>query len=242
MILAEQVEGFDQYGQYRAAKAIATITTSATCQDLAEFEVTEQEPSIEEPNDWTRVATWQIRYRRLGAPPESDVDSYVTPGHRLADPLFWVSESPFDALDGRLADEEKIRQLINYLRDKSKIPFAQKLTARLKFLYDVAKEDADEVPMQPESLSNFIAFLQNTPNLRYPDVVLTPSNEIRAQWRTAPNRHFAVVFLPTGEVRFVIFTPNLREPDKIDRLSGMTSVDTLMDIAQPYRVLDWASP
>ncbi|MCK4728549.1 MAG: hypothetical protein KAT27_06480, partial [Desulfobacterales bacterium] len=158
------------------------------------------------------------------------------------DPPFYASESPFDVLDGKLADEEKIRKLINYVRDESKIQFAEELAARLNFLYEVAKEeDPDEVPISPESLSNFIGFLQNTPNLRYPSVVLTPSNEISAQWRTAPNRHFAVVFLPTGETRFVIFTPNPGDPDKTDRLSGMTSVDSLMETAQPHRVLDWAS-
>jgi hypothetical protein len=102
-------------------------------------------------------------------------------------------------------------------------------------------EDPDETPISPESLSNFIGFLQEAPNLRSPDIVLTPSNEIRAQWRTAPNRHFAAAFLPTGETRYVIFTPNLRDPDKIDRLSGTTPMDTLMETAEPHRVLDWAS-
>ncbi len=239
MILEEQVEGFDQSGKYIAAKAIAT---SATYQDLAKFEVTEKGPSVENANDWTRVANWQIKFRRLGISPESDVDSHLTLENHLADSPFYTAESPFDVLDEKLAYDEKIRKIVNYLSNESNIQFAQKLASRLNFLYETAKEGApDEVPILPESLSNFIAFLEKTPNLKYPDVVLTPSNEIRAQWRTAPNRHFAVVFLLTGETRFVIFTPNLRDPDKIDRLSGMTSVDTLMDVAQAYRVLDWAS-
>lgn len=156
-------------------------------------------------------------------------------------PLSDPSESPFDVLDEMLPDKEKVRKLINFIRNKSTIQFARALADRIRFLYEAVEEDPDEAAISPESLSNFIGFLQNTPNLKYPDIVLTPSNEISAQWRTAPNRHFAVVFLPTGETRYVIFTPNLRDPDKIDRLSGITSMDTLMETAEPHRVLDWAS-
>lgn len=236
----ERVEDFEQYKQYLAAKGMRA--TVATCQDLEKFEVTEVESSVEDAKDWTNKKIWRVRLRRMGASPESDVDSHLTLEYHLADPPFYASESPFDVLDGKLADEEKIRKLIDYIRHESKIQFAEELAARLNFLYEVAKEeDPDEVPISPESLSNFIGFLQKTPNLRYPSVVLTPSNEISAQWRTAPNRYFAVVFLPTGETRFVIFTPNPGDPDKTDRLSGITSVDSLMETAQPHRVLDWAS-
>ena len=239
MSLGKQVEVFEQYEEYLAAKAICA--PGATSQGLAEFEVTEEETSVENAEVWTNKTPWRERLRSKGALPESDLCSDLTLEYHRADPPFYASESPFDVLDGKLADEEKIRRLINYIRDESKIQFAEKLAARLDFLYEAAKEeDPDEVPISLESLSNFIGFLQKTPNLRYPSVVLTPSNEISAQWRVAPNRHFAVVFLPTGETRFVIFTPNLRDPDRIDRLSGITSVDSLLETAQPHRVLDWA--
>jgi len=174
-------------------------------------------------------------------PLRSRADSPLTYEGVLGLLEFDVPESPFDALDEKLSSEEKIRRLIDYIRNKSDIQFAPELAARLEFLHQAVMEDPDEALISPESLSNFIGFLQEAPNLRYPDIVLTPSNEIRAQWRTAPNRHFAVVFLPTGETRYVIFTPNLRDPDKIDRLSGTTSMDTLMETAEPHRVLDWAS-
>ncbi|MFV9690863.1 MAG: hypothetical protein ACNY01_07855 [Desulfobacteria bacterium] len=239
MSLGEQVEVFEQHEECLAAKAICAA--SATSQGLAEFEVTEEEPPVENAENWTNKTPWRVRLPRRGASLESD-HLHSTLEYCLADPPFYASESPFDVLDGKLAGEEKIRRLINYIRDESKIQFAKKLAARLNFLYEVAKEeDPDEVPISPESLSNFIGFLQKTPNLKYPSVVLTPSNKISAQWRAAPNCHFAVVFLSTGETRFVIFTTNPGDPDKIDRLSGITSVDSLMQTAQPHRVLDWAS-
>jgi len=233
--LEERVEVF---GDYIAPHTICY--SGATCQGFGGVELTEETPAEEMealPDEIIRL----IRMWPWQNPLRSRADSPLTYEGVLGLLEFDVPESPFDALDEKLSSEEKIRRLIDYIRDKSDIQFAPELAARLKFLHQAVMEDPDEAPISPESLSNFIGFLQETPNLRYPDTVLTPSNEIRAQWRTAPNRHFAVVFLPTGETRYVIFTPNLRDPDKIDRLSGTTSMDTLMETAEPHRVLDWAS-
>lgn len=235
MSLVDQVALLEEHKKYLAAGG--NFATGATCQDLAEFKEAPAEELTEQENKIPRL----IWVAGLRVSPTSDVESDSRLKYIFPDPLSVPSKSPFDVLDEMLPDKEKVRKLINFIRNKSTIQFAPALAARIHFLYEVVEEDPDEVSISPESLSNFICFLQNTPNLKYPDVVLTPSNEIRAQWRTAPNRHFAVVFLPNGTTRYVIFTPNLRDPDRIDRLSGITSVDTLMDRAEPHRVLDWAS-
>ena len=215
-------------------------SSGATCQGFGGFELPEETPAEEVgalPDEIIRLRRmwpWQNPLRSRGASP-------LTFERDLGRQEFEVQESPFDARDEKLSNDVKIRRLINYIRDKSNIQFAPELAARLESLHQAVMEDPDETSISPESLSNFIGFLQEAPNLRSPDIVLTPSNEILAQWRTAPNRHFAAVFLPTGETRYVIFTPNLRDPDKIDRLSGTTFMDTLMETAEPHRVLDWAS-
>jgi hypothetical protein len=104
-----------------------------------------------------------------------------------------------------------------------------------------SNEDPEDGSISIDSMRNFINFLQNTTNLKCPSAALTPSNEIHAQWRTAPNRHLAVVFLQTGETRFVIFSPNSKDPELIDRISGFTSVDSLLETIQPHKFLEWAS-
>jgi hypothetical protein len=150
-------------------------------------------------------------------------------------------DSPFDELYERLPDEDKInRSLVSIMYNKN-ISYAQRLADRLRDLYESVLEDPDEEPLTPGSLINFIYFLSETPGLRYPDVSLTPTNEIRAQWSTAPNRHFAVSFSSMGEARFVIFKPNSDDPDRIDRLSGITSIATLIETTRPHRVLEWTS-
>jgi hypothetical protein len=149
--------------------------------------------------------------------------------------------SPFDELYERLPDEDKINRSLVSVRYNKNISYAQSLADRLRDLYESVLEDPDEEPLTPGSLINFIYFLSETPGLRYPEVSLTPTNEIRAQWRTAPNRHFAVSFSSMGDARFVIFKPNSDDPDRIDRLSGITSIASLIETTRPHRVLEWAS-
>lgn len=228
MISSQKIE-FDEYLALRAS------CSPGTFQDLAIIPLLENEAG-DEPSEYQ--SRWPGRFI---IPKERDLDTPVTLKVHSADPIIPATESPFDELDEKLTDEEKIKKLIDYVREESNIQFAHELAIRLNFLHEAVNEDPDEVPISTESLRNFISFLRETANLKYPNVVLTPSNEIRAQWRTAPNRHFAVVFLPTGEARFVIFTPNPKDPDKIDRFSGITSVDSLMETVQPHRVLEWAS-
>jgi len=151
-------------------------------------------------------------------------------------------ESPFDTLDEYRDEDEKVLRIISYIHTKLNTDFAQQLTDRLKFLYKVSQEEnSNEIAIMPESLSNFVAFLQSETHLKYPDVVLSSSNNIRVQWRTTPNRHFAVEFLNTGDAHFVIFSPDPIHPEKTVRLSGIASIDSLMEIVRPYGVLRWSS-
>ena len=151
------------------------------------------------------------------------------------------SESPFDEIIDRLGDDEKINEIVKFL-NQTDIAFSKRLTDRIQFLFEASKEEyPNEVAIIPESLKNFLGFLQTEPNLKYPDVVLSPDKNICAQWRTAPNRHFSVEFLPVGDVRFVIFSPNPKHPNKINRMSGIVSVDSLMQTAQPQGVRSWCA-
>jgi len=148
--------------------------------------------------------------------------------------------SPFDDIDQNLTDAKIVEKLLGLL-DSSKLDFASELAARLGALHEIVNEDPNEPPISIDSLRSFINFIKNTPYLKRPSVVLTPDGEIRAEWRKASNKHFAVIFLPNDEARFVIFSPNSKDSDMIDRISGITSVDSLIENAKPHKVLDWAS-
>jgi hypothetical protein len=152
------------------------------------------------------------------------------------------TDSPFDELSELLNDDDKVFELIEHVKNQLNVSFRQQLANRLTFLFEAAKEeDPDDIAILPGSIKNFIGFIQSAPYLKYPDVVLSPSKNIRAQWRTGPNRHFAVEFLTSGEAYVVIFSPDQKHPEKTIRLSGLVSVDSLMDTAQPHGVLNWSS-
>lgn len=221
-----------EFDEFLAAK---TFCSSGTCPNLAKITLMENE-AADEPSEYQ--SRWLGGFIILK---ERDLDTPVTLKGHSADPIIPATESPFDELDEKLTSDEKIKKLIDYVREGSKIQFAHELAVKLNFLKEVVNEDPDEDSISIDSMRNFISFLQNTTNLKCPNVALTPSNEIHAQWRTAPNRHFAAVFLPTGETRFVIFTPNSKDPEMIDRISGLTSVDSLLETIQPHKVLEWAS-
>jgi len=228
--LQDRVEA---YGKYFAAKNVA-----ATYEGFGEFEAAEDYWAPEEAIDWMGAQIWFKRVS-MGAHGQR---SPITMEPYLEYLISPSSESPFDILDELRSEDEKLLEIISHIRSHSNICFAQQLADRLMFLVEVAKEEhPHEVAILPESLRNFVSFLQLQTNLNYPDVVLSPSKNIRVQWRTAPNRHFAVEFLRTGEAHFVIFSPDPRHPERTIRLSGIVSLDSLMEAVQPHGVLSWSA-
>jgi hypothetical protein len=213
--LQDDVEAYEKY--------FAAKNLTATCVDSV---------------DWIEPQTW-VKRKFTGTPRRK---SHGTMEPCLEDEMFFGQESPFDKLEELLNDDEKVLEIILHVRNQLNINFSKRLADRLEFLFDASKEEyPDEVAILPESLRSFVGFLQSAKNLNYPDVVLSPSKNIRVQWRTGPNRHFAVEFLPTGDAHFVIFTPDPMHPDKTIRMSGLASVDSLMETVQPHGVLTWSS-
>ncbi|MDA2927174.1 hypothetical protein MYX78_08075 [Acidobacteria bacterium AH-259-G07] len=147
--------------------------------------------------------------------------------------------SPFEELDQRQGNEQKIRNLIAYVRSSLDIPYREQLADRLKFLLEVTKEEApEELEQFPESLRNFVVFLRTAPLLKYPDVVVSPSGNIRTQWQAALNKHFAAEFLPTDQAAFVVFSPYQKGTK---RVSGIVPISELLEAVEPQNVLSWAS-
>ncbi|MDQ3776643.1 MAG: hypothetical protein M3461_20965 [Pseudomonadota bacterium] len=112
----------------------------------------------------------------------------------------------------------------------------------MAYLAKISHEEfPEQTPIAPEPLQDFVAFLESTPKLVYPGVVLTPSGNIQAEWRKGKNRHFAVEFVGSGNVNFVVFAPDPKDPYKTIRASGMATVASLTDIVRPYGVDSWAT-
>lgn len=190
------------------------------------------------PVDWVDSQTWIKRTYKIFPRRKPS----VTTQSDFKESIFFELESPFDELEKRLNNDDKVSEIVLHLRSLLNISYAKRLADRIQFLFNASKEEyPGEVAILPESLRCFVGFLQSAANLKYPDVVLSPSKNICAQWRTGPNKHFAVEFLPTGDAHFVIFTPDPIHPEKTIRMSGIVSVDSLIQTTQPHGVLSWCS-
>jgi hypothetical protein len=93
----------------------------------------------------------------------------------------------------------------------------------------------------PDSLQQMLLFLRATPDIRCPTVTITPSATFRTEWQGSRNRHLAVDFLPDGQARFVVFSPDPLHPDRVQRVSGIVSRADVMRAIEPYRVHRWAA-
>lgn len=150
------------------------------------------------------------------------------------------NESPFTQTDLLNKEEEQIQELIFRIRVSTSISYRQNLANRLiALLNDAKEEDPTSLGIATGSLRNFYNFLRLHPDLKHPTVSLTPDYNIYASWRNGQKRVFSVHFLPNGEVRFVIFKPNARHPERQIRISGTATVDILMEIMAPYGIRDW---
>ena len=231
--------GLSQHDKFEAFKKyLAAKTSPITNEAISEPEPEDVASAFEEFYDLTVSAKWEelvvlnsLRYIPFIAKEPDPI--YVTEQ---------TTESPFDKLSDLQTDNEKVFEIIEHVRHQLNLNFNHRLSDRLNFLFEASKEeDPDDMAIAPDSLKHFIGFIQSVPHLKYPDLVLSPSKNIRALWRTGPNRHFAVEFLTTGDVYFVIFSPDQKHPEKIIRLSGQVSVDSLMETAQPHGVITWSS-
>ena len=79
-------------------------------------------------------------------------------------------------------------------------------------------------------------------DLKYPNISLTPDDNIYTSWSDEQNKLFSVLFLPNREdARFVIFKPNNRHPKRQIRISGTVTTDILIETVESYNILDWIS-
>ena len=242
--LQDRVEA---YKKYVAASAVYTGSTEfATAEEDELPPITVYEPQETEPPDAGAIEL--IRRLYLSMEPGAITRSAWTAAQawtasqvEILSEATFLPANPFDLLDEQRENQEKVYELISYIRSSRLVSFARKLAKRLEFLVKVTEEEApDQSGLSPASLRMFIKFLQLAPDLKCPGVVLSPSGNARVQWLAAPNKRFVAEFYPDGEVRFVIFHPDLERPDFTIRLSGIASVESLLNTAEPHGVLEWA--
>lgn len=154
---------------------------------------------------------------------------------------YFKVKDPFTQADLVETEEKQLQEIIFKLRTSPYIS-CREVADRLLTLFNDAKEDdPTSIGIVLGSLRNFYNFFQLHTDLKCPSISLTPDNNIYVSWRAKKNRVFSVHFLPSADVRFVIFKPNDRHPEKQIRLSGTATTDILKETVAPHGVWIWIS-
>jgi hypothetical protein len=145
-------------------------------------------------------------------------------------------------LDVLRTPKERIREQVKALRRGSRLPYREHLARRLDFLLRaLEKEEEPLAEDSPESLRQMLLFLKGLPDFRCPTVTVTPLATFRAQWQADRNEHFAVDFVPDGQIRFVVFAADPGHAGRVDRVSGIVSPANAMKAIETYQVHRWAA-
>lgn len=93
------------------------------------------------------------------------------------------------------------------------------------------EEDPDTGGLSPGSACCLLAFLRATSELSAPRLSLSPDGFIYASWRTG-GRTFSLHFLPTGDVKYVLFRPSPSLGARILRSSGVAPAECVLQIPE----------
>jgi len=145
---------------------------------------------------------------------------------------------PFTQANLLSYEENQIQELIFRIRTFPSIS-CKELANRLLALFNYAKEEGASIAIN--SFRDFYSFLRLNPHLQCPTISLTPEYNIYVSWKADQNRVFSLHFLSNGDVRYVIFKPNERHPERQIRVSGSATIDILQETVASYGVWDWIS-
>ncbi|MDO8722804.1 MAG: hypothetical protein Q7J31_11385 [Syntrophales bacterium] len=137
---------------------------------------------------------------------------------------------PYKDLMAWVDSWEDVENLISRIRLSQNMLHAERTSNRLRNLRDtIREEDGNDEDISAESIHSFFLFLKMHPNIRYPDITLTPDGNVYSRWKGDNGSLFSVEFLPDSRVGYVVFAPSLRHGNELSRNSGIDFVDTLFD-------------
>ncbi len=173
---------------------------------------------------------------KVGSPEISAWQTMVAGGSAILQ----VTKALTSSTEPAAPRETSLSKLILGIRTSNDIPFSNKLADRLEELREISEEEfPEQEPLSTRSLEDFLEFIRSISNIVYPDIILTYKGNVRAEWTQSRNRHFAVEFLGGHETRFVVFAPDQKTPYKTNRVSGLSTLSSLLEIIRPYGVFDW---
>jgi hypothetical protein len=219
------VETLERFAKFRAASAATDIFDINSA-------ILRNDGSTDRPSWELTPALFYVVARGVAPSSSADIESALDE----------APVSDFDVLDELRTPKGQIQRQIPAFQRGGGLPYRERLARRLDFLLGALEEEEETwAEDSPDSLRQMLLFLQAVPDFRCPMVTITPAATFRAEWQGGQNRHLAIDFLPDGQVRFVVFSPDPLHPDRVQRVSGIVSRADVMRAIEPYKVYRWAA-
>ncbi|MBW2641337.1 MAG: hypothetical protein JRE10_14575 [Deltaproteobacteria bacterium] len=194
------------------------------------------------PIDDPYTGAWGISTKTISIPACYRNTAFVNQEEETSTTDLPENQDPITQTTLLKREEDQVQELIFRIKRSKSICYREGLANRLLSLFNDAKEeDPDCLGIAAKSLRNFNNFLHLNTNLKCPTISLTPDYNIYASWKGEQGRVFSLHFLPNEDVRFVIFKPNDRHPERKIRVSGIATTDVLMETVMSYRIEEWIS-
>ncbi len=133
---------------------------------------------------------------------------------------------------------ENVENIILQIRFSQLIRYGERISNRLSDLRRAVREEDGEI--SADSLRGFFSFLKMYPNIRYPDIALTPDGNIYARWKGDRGALFSVEFLPDSKVGYVVFSPLLNHAGELSRHSGFDLVENaFVRMNAAFAISEW---
>lgn len=133
-----------------------------------------------------------------------------------------------------------IYYLISCIAQNPAVLHAAEIARRIRQLSQPIEDEPDACEVSPDSLRTTERLFSLYPRLRYPDITLTPHGNVYARWKGTNGSLLSMQLMPEMNVRFVVFTPNRKNPNKVTRISGTEYVDTVIEsLEKAYDIADW---
>lgn len=129
--------------------------------------------------------------------------------------------------------------ILNRLESSIEIKHGKRIARRISELRRMVWEDGDD-DITASSLQSFHEFMTLHPNVVYPDISLTPDNDVYARWKGPDHFLCGVHFVQESRVRYVVFAPDRKRKNITDRITGTGSVESFFEaLDRAYDVARW---
>jgi hypothetical protein len=154
-----------------------------------------------------------------------------------------TTEYLFDRYFDLLPHEKKYDVLIQQSGELNSV-HAKEIQNILTRIYSLSLEasqiDSSEQCVSIDSFRGFLKLMNSSPTaLERPSMSLTPSGNIRAQWRKSNNHHLAIELVDKDNAKMVIFFPDPGDNSKIIRTAFTVSIDGLWQILRCLNAMPW---